>query len=327
MSTASGIAGQFGYAAETTWGTYKAPDHFVEVVSESLALQIERIASAGIRASSRVARSDRWVANKKGVTGQLSFEVASKGFGLWLKHMLGAQSSGTASGGTNAKKYTSTIGDPFGLGLTVQVGRPDDTGTVQPFSYKGCKITDWELSNSVDGLLMLASTLDGQDEDTAQSLAAASYPSSSELLSFVGGSVTIAGSSVATVHDIKITGKNALKTDRYGLRTSTLKKEPIANGFVEVSGEITTEFESLTAYNRFVNGTQVAVVADWLGQTALEGSIFAELKATMPVCRFDGTTPNLNGHDMLVQTLPFVALYDGSQEPITIDYVSLDATA
>lgn len=327
MSTASGISGSFGYAAETTWGTYIAPDHFVEITNESLLLQVDRIESKGLRAGNKVQRSDRWVGNKKGVTGSVGFEVASKGFGLLLKHALGAQSSGTVSGGTNAKKYTSTLGDPFGLGLTMQVGRPDDTGTVRVFSYLGCKITDVEWKNSVDGLLEMTCGVDGKDEDTAQSLAAPSYASSSELLSFVGGTLTIAGSAVATVSDISVKVATALKTDRRFIAAAQTKKEQIQNGLVVVSGSITTEFESLTAYNRYVNGTQAAIVCDWLGQTALEGSIFPELKITLPVCRFDGTTPNLNGEDMLTQSLPFVALYDGSQEPITVDYVSLDATA
>lgn len=327
MSTASGISGSFGYGAETTWGTYKAPDHFVEVTAESLQLQVGRIESKGLRAGNKVQRSDRWVANKQGISGNVEMEVASKGFGLWLKHALGAQSSGTAAGGTLAKKYTSTLGDPFGLGLTCQVGRPDDTGTIRVFSYLGCKIVDIEFKNSVDGLLMAGSTIDGKDEDIAQSLAAPSYAASSELLSFVGGSLTIGGTPVATVSDISVKVATALKTDRRFIRADTTKKEQIQNGLVVISGSVTTEFESLTAYQRYTGGTTAAIVADWLGQTALEGSIFPELKITLPVCRFDGTTPNLNGEDMLVQTLPFVALYDGSQEPVTVDYVTLDATA
>jgi hypothetical protein len=326
MPTASGIAAQLGYAAETTWGSYKVPDHWVEVVSESFALNVQRIEGKGMRASNRVQRSDRWVSNKKGVTGSVQFEVASKGFGLWIKHCLGAVTTTTPGGGTNSKTHTGKVGDPFGLGLTVQVGRPDNAGVVQPFSYMGCKITDWEIANTVDNFVTLSSTLDGQDESTVTGLASASYASADELLSFVGGALTIAGSQVATVHDISIKGTNALKTDRYGIRTSTLKKEPIQNGLIAISGSLTSEFESLTAYNRYVNGTQASVVATWTGATLLEGSIFPSLVCTMPVCRFDGTTPNLSGQDMLTQTLPFVALYDGSQEPISVAYTTLDTT-
>lgn len=327
MSTASGISGSFGYGAETTWGTYKAPDHFVDVLSESLALQVSHIESKGIRAGNKVLRSDRQVLNTMGASGSVSFEVASKGFGLLLKHALGAQSSATAAGGTTAKTYTSTLGDPYGLGLSMQVGRPDNSGTVRVFSYTGCKITDAEWKNSVDGLLEMTVGVDAQAETTAQSLASPSYASSSELLSFVGGAVTIGGSTVATVSDVSVKVATALKTDRRFIHSSTNKSEPIQNGLVAITGAMTTEFESLTAYNRYVAGTTAAVVCTWTGLTALEGTIYPALSITLPVTRFDGTTPNLNGEDMLSLSLPFTVLYDGSQEPITVAYTTLDATA
>jgi hypothetical protein len=210
--------------------------------------------------------------------------------------------------------------------LTMQIGRPDNTGTVQPFSYLGCKIVAGELSNSVDGYLMFKATVDAADETTSSGLAAVSYPSSDELLNFTGGALTIGGVAVATVHDISINAAINLKTDRYGIRASTIKKEPYADDFVLVTGTVTTEFESLTAYNRYVNGTTAAIVGTWTGATALEGAIFPQVVATMPVCRFDGDTPNLAGKSMLTQQLKFKALYDGSQEPLTVDYITLDAT-
>lgn len=326
MPTASGIAAQFGCAAETTWGVFQTPTRFLELVSESLNLQVQRLESAALRASTRYQRSDRWTANKKGVAGDVSFEVSSKGFGLLFKHWLGTVSTGTAPGGTTSKRHRCTIGDPFGLGLTVQIGRPDNTGVVNPFSYLGCKIVSGSLSNSVDGYLMFNATVDGADESTSSGLAAASYAASDELLNFTGGALTMNSVAVATVRDITITAAVGLNTGRYGIRSSTLKKEPIADDFVLVTGTITSEFESLTAYNRYVNGTTTGVVATWTGATALEGAIFPQVVATMPVCRFDGDTPNLSGKSMLTQTLPFKALYDGSQEPLTVDYITLDAT-
>jgi hypothetical protein len=325
MSTASGIAGQFGYAAETTWATYKTPDHFVEVVSESMKLSIDRIESQGIRAGDRVLRTNRYVAGKKQTAGSLSFEVASKGFGLLFKHALGSIATTTAAGGTNAKKHSATLGDPLGLGLTMQIGRPDNTGTVQPFSYTGLKIVSAEWTNSVDQLLMFNADVDGQGESTSQSLASASYASSDELLSFVGGSVSVAGSTVATVHDFSVKVATGLKSDRFYLGAAS-KAEQLQNALVAITGTLTMEFAGLTAYNRFVNNTQAAVTASWAGFTALEGAIMPSLTITLPNCRFDGETPNLSGHDMLAQQISFVALYDGSTAPITVDYVSLDAT-
>lgn len=326
MPTGSGIAGQFGCAAETTWGTFQTPTRFLEFVAETVNLKIDRLESKALRASTRVQRSDRWTANKKGADGDLEFEVSSKGFGLLFKHWLGTVNTSTAPGGTTSKRHRCTIGDPFGLGLTVQLGRPDDTGVVQPFSYLGCKIVSGELANNVDGYLTFKASIDGADETTGQALAATSYASADELLNFTGGALTIGGVAVATVKDISIVAAINLNTARYGIRSSTLKKEPVADDFVQITGTITTEFESLTAYNRYINGTTAAIVGTWTGATALEGAIFPQVVATMPVCRFDGDTPNLAGKSMLEQKLMFKALYDGSQEPLTVDYITLDAT-
>ena len=51
---ASGLGGQLGLAAESTYGTFVAPTRWFEFNSESLHLERERIESAGIRAGRRV---------------------------------------------------------------------------------------------------------------------------------------------------------------------------------------------------------------------------------------------------------------------------------
>jgi hypothetical protein len=326
MPTASGISAQFGYAAETTWGTYTVPNHFVECTADGLNLTKTRVESQGIRSNTRVQRSDRFITSQSSVGGTMEFEVASKGFGLLFKHWLGTVVTSTAPGGTTSKRHRCTIGDPFGLGLTLQVGRPDNTGVVQPFSYTGMKITAGTLANSVSGYLMFTPTFIGFDEATNQSLASVSYAASDEVFSFAGGAVTVGGSAVANVKDISITADIGLAEDRFFLRADNRRLQPIANAFVEVSGTMTCEFPGLTEYNRFVNGTLANVTATWTGFTALEGAVFPQVVATMPVCRFDGDTPNLSGKDMLSLTLPYKALYDGTQEPLTVDYITLDAT-
>src|SRR5205823_2456144 len=119
--------------------------------------------------------------------------------------------------------HTATLTDLTGLSLTLQIGRPDSTGVMRPFSYVGCKLLEGELTNTVDGALLFGVGVDGADEDTSQTLAGASYPSTSELLSFIGGSATIGGVQVATLHDIAIKASTPLNTNRYGLRADTRK--------------------------------------------------------------------------------------------------------
>jgi hypothetical protein len=259
----SGIDAQLGLAAETTWGVFQTPARFLEFTTESLKLDKARVESKGIRKGKRVQRSDQWAAGRVSVGGDVEFEVGNKGFGLLFKHMLGSVT--TTSPGTTTKKHSCQLGDPYGLGFTVQMGRPDTGGTVDPFAYLGCKVTNWELSNAVDDILMLKLGLDGSGEDTSTGLAAASAPAETENLYWTGGSVTIAGTEIS-VKDVSFTGDNGMKTDRHFIRSgAATKKEQLAAQLAQLGGNLTAEFEGLTAYNRFVNGTVATIVGTWTG--------------------------------------------------------------
>jgi hypothetical protein len=327
----SGLAAQLGIAAEDTWGTYKVPNHFAEFLSEEMKYSIERVESKGLRANNRVLRSDRYAPGKKRVEGKVSLEPATKGFGLWLKHALGTSTITTPSGATLARLHSHTLGDPYGLGLTMQVGRPDSAGTVQPFSYTGCKFAGLTMSNAVDEILKAEFDVVGQDETTSQSLATATYPITSgaasyEYLYWTGGTIKVAGSTVGVVTDFSVEVKNGLKDDRYFLGGATMS-EPIIADMVEISGKITVEFSGLTAYQRFTQNTTASVNAKWLGQTAIESTTMPYVEVNIPTARFDGETPTVNGPGVITHDLNFKALYDGTNGPINIDYLTSDTAS
>lgn len=327
MSIRSGLASQIGIGDETTYGTYAAPTRFTEFTQESMKLMLDFAEAPGLRATNRVQRTDRVRTNKKGASGDLEFVVQSKGMGLYIKHALGkAGTITTHSGGTTSKDHTYTIGDPYGLSYTFQKGVPDVSGTVQPFSYLGCKTTSWTINNSVDGYLTWKQSMFAQDETTAQSLASASYPSGTvEDLFYSDGALNVASSAV-TVKDVTITGSTALNTDRRFLRSSTLTKEPIIAGLYDISGSFTMEFENLTQYQKFTGNTIGQLDVTWTAPTAIEASIYPALTVTLPKVQFRGETPTVNDAGIVTLSCPFKALYDGSNEPITILYVSADAT-
>lgn len=326
MAAPSGLDAIVQYGDEATFGTYETPTRRLEFNDESLSLTEDRIESASRRSGSRVLRTNRWKSNRKGVEGDVTHEVTSSGFGMLFEHMLGSVSSGVASGGTTAYAHTATIGDLTSKSLTVQVGRPDTGGTNNPFSYLGCKVASWELSCDVDGILSLRLTFDGVDEDTSESLASVALPSDDELLVFTGATVTLAGSQV-DVRSLSITGENALATDRHFLRNSSLKKEQLENGRRSYGGSFEMDFESMTAYNRFRDGTEASLVALFEGDTEIESGYVPHVKVTLPSVRFDGETPNVGGDEIVNQPLPFVVTDNGTDEPITIEYQSADTAA
>lgn len=324
----TGVLAQLGVVNESTYGTAVTPTKFYEFADESLALDVQRIESEGLRTGSRAARSDRFVVNRKGAAGDATIPVLSKGFGWWLKHMLGTVA--TTGPTDTAYTHTGTVGSLDGSFFTCQVGRPFlGSATVQPFTYKGCKIPEWELACDVDGLLEAKLSIDARDEDTSTGLASATFPANAEVLSFAGGALTIGGSSVP-VSKFSVKGKNELRTDRHYLQGSTLKNEPVENGLREYLFELEADFDSLTQYNRYVSATAAGalaqIVATFTGAILIGTTTYPSLTITIPAARFDGVAQNVDGPEALTQKLSGKGLFDGTSSPVTLAYVTSDAT-
>lgn len=324
----SGILTQLGVKDEVTFGTGVTVDRFFEYNSEGIQLDAARIESSALRASTRVQRSDRFAVNRKGAAGSLEMEVLTKGFGWWLKHLLGA----VATSGPNADgryTHTGTVASLSGDFFTLQVNRPFVDGSNQAFTYEGGKVATWSLSNSVDGLLMLTLELDFEDESTGVALATASYPTGAELFSFVGGTVTVGGTAF-DVSSASVSCDNGLKRDRHFIRGSSLKKEPLEAAFRDIGFELSADWESLAQYSRYVSttaaGALAQIVLTWQGPTLIAGSSYPLVTVTIPAARFDGSTPNVGGPDLLTQTLTGKALSNGTDSAITVALGTADAT-
>jgi hypothetical protein len=322
MPARSGIDTQLGVAEEVTYGTYVAPTRFLTFISESMKLNIDRNESKGLRSGQKYDRTDQWKAGKRRAAGSLQTEVGNKGFGLLFKHALGGIAT-TADG--TGKKHTATPGDLFGKALTVQIGTPDVSGTVQPYSYMGSKVASWGLSQPVNDFLLMTLGLDAQDESTAQTLAAATAPAETELFHWSGLVVTVGGSSFDAL-SFDFNQDNGLNVDRHHLRGSTLKKEPIEAGKRQASGTLVGEFENLTAYTRFVAGTTATIIATWTAVATYDTAKPFKLVLTLQNCRFDGDTPDVGGPDVVQQSLPFKVLDDGTNPVVQVDYYTSDAT-
>jgi hypothetical protein len=325
MAIRSGLAAQIGFAEETTWSTAVTPSRFLEFAGETMKLTQKLNVAKGQRQNNLVERTDRWTLGTKDVNGVVNLEVQSKGYGMIFKHALGAVAITTPSGATNTRAQTFTLADNFGLGLTIQAGIPDTSGTVQAFNWAGGKIVDLELKNAVDGVLDAIVTFNAYDEVIGTpSLGTASYATSTQLLDWTGGTVNIASSPVGTVKDVTFKINRPMHLTREYIRTDRRHKEPIMNALVQITGTMTVEFENLTAYQRFVNGTLAQVDATWAAATAIEGSFYPSLQVLVNNCRFDGDTPAVASPDITMLTLPFVGLYDGTNGPISIVYQTSD---
>ena len=208
-------------------------------------------------------------------------------------------------------EHTATPGD-LPVGLTIQVGVPDETGTVQPFTYEGCMVDSWEIEATVGEIGKVTVSIDAEDEKTATALASASYPTGLTLLTFVEATLDIAGSEV-DVKSFSVAGSNSLATDR-GKLGSPLRKKPAETAQREYTGSVDAYFNGLTDYTRFVAGTEAALVATFIG-VVINDTFNYELELTRNV-RFDGDTPTVDCPDETLQPLTFKG-YDTGAGPGT----------
>ena len=300
MPLASGMAAQFGLAEESAYGTIVTPNRFYELVSESLKMERERIHSSAIRPGRRVLH--RWAPGVVKVGGEVELELPNRYLSVLLKHMFGS----LTITGSGPYTHTAVPGDLAGKSLTVQVGRPDIGGTVRPFTYSGCKISEWSIKASVGEYAQLSLSFVGRNETTATALATASYPSDLSPFVFTHASLTIASASFP-VKEIELSGNNGLVDDRRYLTgaNSGLIAEPLEAAVREYTGSFKADFSDLTAYNRYVDGTEASL------ELAFNAGANSQLVVTCNV-RFDGETPNVEGHELLELSQPFVCVHSSS---------------
>ncbi len=288
MAPRSGIGGTLGIKVETTYGTAVTVDEWIPIISEGVGRTEDHTLSRAIR-NRYVLASDQWNGGVIDIGGPIELELTNKNIRTLFKAMFGGET------GTSPYTYTPLENT---VSLTMQVGRPSILGTVHPFTYTGTKITSWEISATVGETVSLSIEVIAQAESTVVGLVAATYPASLLPYKFTGATLTIAGSSVNNVREMSLSGDNHFERRNYLGSQATL--EPLAFDLYEYTGTVVTDFESLTAYNRFVNGTEAAMV-----MTFTRGS--STIVITMNV-KFNGTTPNVSDRGVLAQELPFMCV-------------------
>lgn len=321
---------QLGVVDESVYGTPVTVTRFFEYESEGIEESYGRTESDPLRTGGfGVMRNDRFTPHFEGAAGAVQMSVMSKGFGFWLKHMLGAVAT-TGPAETVVYTHTGTLGDLLGDSFTCQVNRPfHPSGTNQPFTYEGGKIASWGLNNSVDGNLLLDLNMDFENVSTATGLATASYPTGMDNLTWAGGLISIGGTPY-DVSEIGIEFDNGLKTDRRQIRQNTDKKEPTSSRR-EGTFSIKADFDSLANRNRAAANTRAGALASltavWKGPTLLGSTLYPQLTVTIPQVRFDGWKGATEGTDAIEQDLSGVIRFDGSASAVTLAYQSADVTA
>jgi hypothetical protein len=233
----------------------------------------------------------------------------------------------TPAGATNARTQTFPIGltSPVGKSVTVQVGRPDTSGTVRPFDYLGAKITEATISIEAGEAATLSLSLDARDENTDQTLGTPTYSAAARPFGFKNWTISVGGSSVANVRSLTVTIPLGMATDRYHLGNSGVKDEPLLNAQSELAVSATLEFASLADHNRFRNESIVALVAS-AQNDLIEASHYYSTVITIPAAKQVSSNPVVAGPDLITSDVEFRALWNGTDAPLTIVNKNTDAS-
>lgn len=298
-----GADGQVGFVSEVTPGTAVTVTKFLPIRSENIKQEINYLDTQTISARHTLRLTK---AGTKGVSGSLTTELPNTTLATLLKHVFG--NVNTTGAGPYVHTYSPS--DLTGDSLTVQVGRPATTGTVHPFTYAGMKVANWTVTANTGEIATLQLDFIGMTEATGTALATASYASTWEPFVFTEASLTVAGGASSNVRSVTLSGTNAIEP-RYRIGSAT-SKQPLQIGLRSYTGTVVTDFDALTDYNRFVNGTEAALVLSF--DNGSETLVF-----TMNVM-FTGETPELSGFELLAQNLPF-RCFSGTSDAAAITAV------
>jgi hypothetical protein len=331
MAVGSGLSGQFGAKAEGTWGTYTAPDHWYEVIPPvALGKRQNTVVLGGIAAGRVTPLFTRRVITTKDAGGTFTMQVPNTKFGLLVNSIFGGTPTVAQQGGTIAYLQTHTINsDIAGKSLTIQVGVPQADGTVKCFSFLGSKVKSLECSVEIGGATMATFDVDCKDLDESQTLTAASYPITVAPFHWGQSGVKIhntygSEAAVSGVRKVSVKFERPMADGLYYQGNLGLKNQQITNDNLNITGVITADFLDKTVFNdRFTAGTGFAFLWECVGP--IIASTFAEtFRIKLPKCALDGDTPTIDSMDVVSGDFPFTALYDGTNGPAIIEYMSID---
>jgi Phage tail tube protein len=362
MALPTGLASQWGMAQETTNGTPATVTRFYEFNSESLKLKKNTVQGKGLRAGGLFMRTSRRVVGSWEAAGDVNLDTNFNGMGLLFQNMIGSFSAtAVQQASTTAYLQTHAPGSLGGKTFTVQVGKPGSDGTVYPFTYPGCKITDWTLSTEVNKYANLVVNIDGWQELTLDNptgtsagpaLASASYTPSTgaqffhfrQATLYNGGTlatasgITTLSSPVAAARVTKCSIKvaNPVDTSRFfiagtggtgGSSIAGVKSEQLENEFRVISGSLDAEFFSpSTYYDVFAGDTTATLELLFTGPAIGVSGHNYSLGVLIPNIKYDGDSPAVAGPGILTEALPFSGLDDETDNQIQIQYMSTDTT-
>lgn len=316
---ASGNDARLGIVKETTYGTRVAPTRFFPFTAESLTYEYQKYHSQALGVG-------RWtrpsVRTTSAGAGSINGEVPTTGFGFLLDALHGNSVTPVQQSATAAYLQTHTLSTAPDKSYTVQVQTPPVTSsTLVPHDLLGVMFSGIEFS--WEEVLTFSMPASIQALDIAQSLATYTAPTAWNLLSFKGGSISIAGSAQTNIiGGGSLTIGANLRTGTHYLGSSGLQAKPVEVDKPSASGTCTADFTDNTHLSRTINETIADVILRFEGTTIASTHEYA-VEITIPDCEFTSPRPTVGGPGAVSQPISF-SNASTTGDPVVITYMSTD---
>lgn len=312
----SSVRSYVAVGRETTFGTYTAPSRAIEALSCGFMtnVEFETIDSLGLGNRSPHKR----VTKDKKVAGGLEAYVHPQESVLLMANAMGG---GIVSTLLTTGAYTHSLSagnfntDAASLCFNVR------KGSTHTFRYSGGRINQLKISASINEVVKASydfifkdSTITTSDDLSASLSISAVLP-----FTYVDGnfqySSTEALADTTTAREpiqaFELTLSNGLVSDAAarGLGSNVLQVLPATRRSVEF--KITQRFDTATAYNRFIQATQGAVLLKFRSQSIGSTNQFYEMTIAMPKVYVDSADVEIKDTGSILQAeIPFSVVSD-----------------
>lgn len=350
MAFASGIASQFAYKAESTFGTEAVADKFLDHLggTEVPDVDINWADGAGMYSQGAYMRSSRSVQTTRMGSAKLEACVTGKNWGTLIRHAIGSSITTPTLIAGSAYKQIHRYGSTDGMSLSLQYGVPQvSDGVVKPFTLVGAKIPSWEMKCAQGDFLTMALDFIGKDVLTlatspaAGALVAAAYASPQEGFTWnqvatlkIGGTASTASSEVsiaggttvaAVTKGFSLKHTNGMNSEGWGTG-STWSREPKAKR-PETTLSLDPEFNTQAEfYDLFRAGTVTPVEIKFEGST-ISGSDKFTVHIIASACKIRKARPGYNDDDLAMQPVELKLFDDATNSPLQIKIISSDSAA
>jgi len=285
-----GNIGHIGLAKETTWGTPVAITDYVEAMSESMALTIERFDIKQIAALYTEADD---MSGIRRIEGDVSFPVFPDIINPFLRGVFGEPTvTVTLSGYLYQNQFVTPSAD-FASGVpaapyTFEIFR-DVTSS---FRYSGTVINGLSFQVQPNQELRATASLISKTSSVVAKTSPSFVSSPVEPFAFDTCSLSIGGAGTVVIESLTINVQQQLEgIAALNATTDIAKIRRSGPQMVEISG--TADFDNLTEYNKFINQTEQALSAHFFRASSFGMTI------TVPRMIYTAYPVSMGGRDRL----------------------------